>query len=238
MAPRVAVIGGGPLGLMATKTFLEDGFDVTCFEARPYVGGVWNFSDDASLSVAEGTVFNSSRYRSAISDYPFPDDTDDFPTWRQMWHYLEGYADHFDLRPHIRLNSKVTRLSRAGGEWVVDVAGPAGDGAAVRRETFDKAVVAVGTFHTPKVPKLPGIDKFAGTTVHTINFNRVQEDFRGKRVLCIGLHASTQDVATALKKHGAAQLYASHRNGMVLVGPSRAMPARPHFHLCTSEHCL
>lgn len=221
--PLVAVIGGGPLGLMATKVLLEDGFNVTCFEARPYVGGLWNFSDDSVLSVAEGTVFNSSRYRSAISDYPFPDDTDDFPTWRQMWQYLEGYADHFNLRPHIRLNSRVTGLSRAGSEWVVDVAPSTtkdNDGAAVRRETFDRVVVAVGTFQTPKVPKLPGVEEFAGTMVHTIHFNRIQKEFEGKRVLCVGLHASTQDVAVALKKHGAAQLYASHRNGMVIVSHS------------------
>lgn len=72
-------------------------------------------------------------------------------------------------------------------------------------------------FHTPKVPKIPGIEKFTGTTVHSVHFNRHQEEFRDKRVLIIGLHASTQDVVMALKNHGAAQVYATHRNGVALV---------------------
>lgn len=140
---RVVVIGAGPLGLMTIKNLLDEGFDdVTCFEARPYVGGLWNYSEDATLSVAEGTVFNSSRFRSAISDFPFPDDTDDYPTWRQMWRYLEDYADRFDLRPHIRLRTRVTALERVGGRWVVEVQPEGGE---ARRETFDRAIVAVGS---------------------------------------------------------------------------------------------
>ena len=40
MAIKVAVIGAGGLGLSATKNFLEDGFDVTTYESRDYVGGL------------------------------------------------------------------------------------------------------------------------------------------------------------------------------------------------------
>lgn len=214
MAPHIVVIGAGPLGLMATKNFLECGFDVTCYETRSYVGGLWNYSDDASLSVAEDTIFNSSRYRSAISDYPFDNDTDDFPTWRQMWRYLEGYADKFKLREHIELNCKVELISRAGEKWRVQVKPKAGE---AFTKDFDKVAVAIGTFHTPKHPKLPGVEKFAGMKVHSLHFNGVQEQFQGKRVLCIGIHASTQDVVTALKKQGASQVYASHKNGLTIV---------------------
>ncbi|KAJ4391102.1 hypothetical protein N0V93_004717 [Gnomoniopsis smithogilvyi] len=211
MAPHIAVVGAGPLGLMATKNFLECGFDVTCYESRPYVGGLWNYSDDASLSVAESTVFNSSRYRSAISDYPFDNETDDFPTWRQMWRYLDGYTDKFQLRKHIELNCKVERISRVGKKWKVEV--HTKDGKVFSKE-FDKVAVAVGTFHTPKYAELPGVENFEGMKVHSLHFNGVQESFHGKRVLCIGIHASTQDVVMALKKQGASQVYASHKNGL------------------------
>lgn len=214
MPPHVAIVGAGPLGLMATKNLLESGFKVTCYDGRPYVGGLWNYSDDASLSVTENTIFNSSRYRSAISDYPFPDDTNDFPTWRQMWQYLEGYADKFKLREHLRLNCKVEKVSRAGKKWRVDVKPKDGE---VFSEEFDKVIMATGTFHTPKYAELSGIENFAGTKVHSLHFNGVQETFAGKRVLCIGIHASTQDVVVALKKQGANQVYASHRNGITIV---------------------
>lgn len=50
-----------------------------------------------------------------------------------------------------------------------------------------------------------------------MDFNRHQAEFRGKRVLLVGLHASSQDIAVALRKNGAEQVYASHRNGIRLV---------------------
>lgn len=131
------------MGLMATKNLLDGGFDdITCYEARQYVGGLWNCSDDDAISVAEGTRFNNSRFRSAISDFPFPEDTDDFPTWTQMFRYLESYAEHFHLRKHIQLNTRVTRLSRVGEKWVVEVAPKDGE---IRHERFDKVIVAVGS---------------------------------------------------------------------------------------------
>lgn len=211
MAPRVAVIGAGPLGLMAVKNMKEAGLDVTCFEARSWIGGLWKYSEDESLSVASTTIFNSSKYRSAISDYPFPGDADDFPTWRQMWEYLQGYADHFQLGQHIQLNTRVNHVSREGDAWVVELATKDGS----RRECFDKVAVANGSFTAPKIPKLTGIEQFAGRTLHAIDFHR-PETFNGQRVLLVGLHASAQDVAVGLSGH-AAQLYGSHRNGLVLL---------------------
>lgn len=162
--------------------------------------------------MAANTIFNSSKYRSAISDYPFPDDTDDYPTWRQMFEYLSGYTDHFELRPHVQLNTRVTSVTREGGRWAVEILTK---DETPRREYFDKVAVANGSFTTPKLPELPGIEQFTGRTLHAIDFHR-PETFKGQRVLLIGLHASAQDIASSLSGH-AAQLYASHRNGVVLV---------------------
>jgi NADPH-dependent 2,4-dienoyl-CoA reductase/sulfur reductase-like enzyme len=36
MAVKVAVIGAGGVGLSATKTFIEDGFDATTYESGEY----------------------------------------------------------------------------------------------------------------------------------------------------------------------------------------------------------
>ena len=173
---------------------------------------VWNYSEDSSLSVAEGTVFNSSKLRSAISDYPFADDVDDFPTWRQMQQYMEGYTAHFQLRPHVQLSCPVVGLSRQGKEWVVEIRSKDGP---PRREYFDKVAVAIGSFVVPKQPTLPGIERFAGRTLHAINFHH-PETFKGQRVLLMGLHASAVDIVVSLSKH-ASQLYGSHRNGVTLV---------------------
>ena len=41
-AKTVAIIGAGASGLVAAKTLLEDGFDVTIFERQTKVGGLWS----------------------------------------------------------------------------------------------------------------------------------------------------------------------------------------------------
>jgi dimethylaniline monooxygenase (N-oxide forming) len=213
MGARVAVLGAGPLGLIATKILREDGFEVTAFESRPYVGGLWKYFEDEALSAAESTIFNTSKYRSAISDFPFPLDTDDFPTWQQMHSYLESYCVAFGLRECIHLNSPpVTRLSRAGNEWAVQISLP---DSMARVEYFDKVIVASGTFAKAKKPELPDIELFKGSTVHSLSFYQPAQ-YACQNVLITGLHATAQDKAVGLSKY-ANKLYISHRHGVLLV---------------------
>jgi len=209
---RVAVIGAGPLGLSAMKNLKEEGFDVTGFEARSFVGGIWHYSTDSALSVTEKTVFNSSRYRSAFSDYPFDDDVDAFPTWQQMDKYLNGYCDHFDLRSHIRLNSRITNVTREEMKWVLEVSSKE---APAKLEKFDRVVVATGSFVQPKVPKFAGMELFEGRKIHAIDF-QTPSMYDGQNVLIVGLHATTQDVAKVLHGH-ANRLYLAHKSGVLLV---------------------
>jgi dimethylaniline monooxygenase (N-oxide forming) len=216
MAIKVAVIGAGPLGLIAMKILKEDGFEVKGFEARPYVGGLWKYSEDASLSVAESTIFNTSRYRTAISDFRFPPGTADYPTWQQMHHYLESYCDAFDLTQYIQLSSPITRLSRSRDKWALQISPP---NSLTRIEYFDKVIVATGTFTKPSQPQLEGVQLFEGSAVHAINFHRPSQ-YKGKNVLIVGLHATAQDVAVGLSSH-ANKLYVSHRNGVLLVSISK-----------------
>lgn len=219
MSKRVAVIGAGPTGLMAVKNLIEDGFEVTGYDSRPYVGGLWRYSTDSSISATEGTVFNSSIYRSAISDFPFPKDTGDFPTAGQLHRYLESYCDHFDLRRHINLSTRVNGVSRCGQEWVLEVEKLSESGKpSTRFDRFDKILIATGSFTRPKYPVIEGIDLFEGPKVHAINFHN-KSQYEGKNVLLVGMHATTQDVTATLHGH-ASKVYISHRNGLVMVNIS------------------
>jgi heterodisulfide reductase subunit A-like polyferredoxin len=45
----------GASGIAATKNLLEQGFDVTGYEKNGYIGGIWQYSTDASqTSVLKG----------------------------------------------------------------------------------------------------------------------------------------------------------------------------------------
>lgn len=225
MAPTVAVIGGGPLGISSIKNLTEEGFDCTGFESRSYLGGVWKYNTDEHISVQESTSFNSSRYRSAFTDFPFDDDVDDFPTWQQFSKYINDYADHFDVRRKIQLNSFIESVTREDGRWAVSVKQKDGF---LCKEKFDKVVVANGYFTSPRIPKIEGIEEFSGPALHAINFH-YPEQYDGKNILLVGLHATTQDVVKMLAGH-AKQVYISHRNGILMVNttfPARVTKTKP-----------
>ena len=42
---KVCIIGAGPTGLVALR-HLKDVSDVTCFEMKNHVGGLWNSQDE------------------------------------------------------------------------------------------------------------------------------------------------------------------------------------------------
>ena len=69
---RVAVVGAGVCGLPSVKQCLEEGLEPVCFEARPDLGGLWNYSREVVEgwgSVAETTLANTSKV--SFSKYVF-----------------------------------------------------------------------------------------------------------------------------------------------------------------------
>ena len=220
MSTRVALIGAGPLGLMALKNLTEDGFDVTSFEKRAYAGGLWNAANDSHVSVTSNTVFNSSRFVSSITDFPFPDHHDDFPTAPQLVEYLNAYADNFNLRKHIRLSTEVINVRRQWGQWEVKTIT---QGSEPVIGYFDRLLVSTGAFVTPRIPELEGIEQFQGKALHSINFPDPSE-FKDENVLIVGLHATAQDISVELSKH-ASKVHIAHRTGVVMVRKSAPLQA-------------
>ena len=210
---KVVVIGAGALGLIALKQFKEDGFDVTGYESRSYVGGLWKDSSDSTISVHATTIFNTSKFRAAISDFPFPEAADVYPTAAQMHDYLCSYADHFDLRRHINVNTRVKQILRENDRWNLTVEDVTSG--KISTHYFDRVCVATGSFYTPRWPKLEGLEKFAGNVLHSIDFHG-NDAFKDQNVLIIGMHATAQDVTNAIS-NSARHVYLSHRHGLTLL---------------------
>ena len=129
-------------------------------------------------------VTNTSRDTTCFTDFPVPKDFPQFIPHREFLKYLKAYADHFNLWPHIRFNSRVVRVAPADdyqrtGEWLVTVECEG------RRETqlFQSVLVCNGMLVDPVYPDLPG--EFHGEMVHMADY-RSPEVFTGKRVLVIG----------------------------------------------------
>lgn len=185
-ARRVAVIGAGAAGLCAAKHLLAGGANVTVYEMGSHVGGLWVYENDNGISPAYASLhLNSENKVTAYRDFPFPPDAPLYPDHRQVRSYLEAYAQHFGVLPHIRFRTQVKEVRPAGEGWRVTLA----DGSSAQ---FDAVVVGSGHQGQPAHPAWR--DQFSGEYLHSHSY-RVPEPFRGKRVLVVGMGNSAVDIA-------------------------------------------
>lgn len=190
---KIAIIGAGFAGLTTARHLRDFGHDVTVFEKVHDVGGVWS-----TTRLYPGVSTQNGKDTYCLSDYPMPKHYPEWPTGQQVQAYLNDYADHFGLKPLIRLSTPVTHAAQGpDGRWTVTYQP---EGAAEQSETFDFLTICNGIFSAPAVPEFAGADAFkasGGTICHSSEFLNL-DDARGKHVVVIGYGKSSCDVAVGL----------------------------------------
>ena len=84
------MVGAGPAGLVATKTFLGAGLAVDCFELSPEIGGHWVLDNPNGRSAAYRSLeTNTTQHMSRLSDYQIPAHWPDFPGHEQVREWFE-----------------------------------------------------------------------------------------------------------------------------------------------------
>ena len=99
--------------------------------------------------------------------------------------YLNFVTDKFNLRPHIRFNSRIksAHYDETSSSWLVETE----DGHRARTHYL---IAAVGILSATQMPNIPGIDSFTGESFHTSRWPKEKVDFTGKRVGVIGTGAT------------------------------------------------
>ncbi|MEM7225623.1 MAG: NAD(P)-binding domain-containing protein [Pseudomonadota bacterium] len=183
-AKRVGIIGAGVAGLATAKTLLAEGHDCTLFERGDRLGGVW--ADGYSNF---GAQVPKELYQ--FPDWSLPESAADFTPGPILQTYLEDYADHFGIRPHIRLRTKVLSLTQRAEGWTVSTEGPEGP----IEEDFDLVVAATGLYsETPNLPSLPGQEAFQGEVLHSAQV-KTRAPLEKRRVVVVGYGKSATDIA-------------------------------------------
>ncbi|XP_073672785.1 flavin-containing monooxygenase 5-like [Garra rufa] len=222
MAKRVAVIGGGTSGLACIKCCLDEGLEPVCFETSDDIGGLWRFKENPDpdrASIYHSLIINTSKEMMCFSDFPIPAHFPNYMHNSLIMDYFRMYADHFQLKRHICFQTKVLRVTPRpdfphSGQW--DVETESKDG---RREkqVFDAVMVCTGHHCHPHIPlqDFPGINTFKGKFFHSRDYKN-PEEWRGKRVVVIGIGNSGGDIAVELSRM-AKQVYLSTRRGSWIV---------------------
>eukprot|EP00850_Spirogloea_muscicola_P015321 SM000116S24242 [mRNA] locus=s116:256897:260516:- [translate_table: standard] len=197
-AKRVAVVGGGVSGIAACKVLSEDGHDVTVFEARGSIGGIWSHTYPS-------TALQTPKEAYRFSDWPWPESVPTFPSHEQVMDYLSTYVRHFNIRARFRLNTRVMKMTRLPG-WslMLEERIPVSLQPQETVQEFDFVVMCCGCFGD--VPKLPSFEPgkgpqvFQGTTLHSAQYSELDKAgteklLHGKKVVVVGYQKTSIDVA-------------------------------------------
>ncbi|MDG2005091.1 MAG: NAD(P)/FAD-dependent oxidoreductase [Novosphingobium sp.] len=185
------VVGAGFSGLYLIKRLRDAGFTVLAVEAAPSVGGTWywNAYPGARCDV-ESFDYCYSFSRELEQEWSW---SERYPSQPELLQYLNFVADYFELRPNIRLDTRVTSATFDEDEGLWDVRLDSGD--PVSGRFF---ILAGGAISVPKPPEIDGIDSFAGECYHTGNYPHEPVDFTGKYVAIIGTGSSGVQTSTAI----------------------------------------
>ncbi|HEX8074872.1 MAG TPA: NAD(P)/FAD-dependent oxidoreductase, partial [Thermoleophilaceae bacterium] len=174
----IAIVGAGFSGLgMAIRLKQEGMDDFVVFERADDVGGTWHFN------TYPGCACDVPSHLYSFSFAPNPEWGETYSPQPQIRAYLKRCVDDFGIRPHLRLRHEVRSVEwdDDAKRWNLDT-----DRGAFRARVL---VAGPGPLTEPKLPDVPGIERFEGKAMHSARWDH-DYDLTGKRVASIGTGAS------------------------------------------------
>lgn len=183
------VVGAGFGGIGAAIQLKQLGYDnIVILDREDDVGGTWHVNRYPGLTVD----VPSSTYSYWFEPNPYWSRL--FAPGPELKRYAEHVSDKYDVRRHMRFNTTVTgaQWNADDQQWDVVLA----DG---ERLTAQFLIAATGFLSQPRVPDIPGIDTFAGRTIHAAAWD---DDYRltGRRAAIIGTGSTGVQLIPELAK--------------------------------------
>ena len=183
---ETVIVGAGFSGIGTAIQLDRAGIpDYLVIEAGEEAGGTWYWNTYPGIAVD-------------IPSFSYQFSFEKSTAWSRTYapgHELKAYAAHcvdkYGLRPRIRFSTKVrtAEFDDAEGIWRIALE----SGGTTTEVTARFLVNASGALTVPNLPDIPGVDSFAGVTMHTARWDH-EQDLTGKRVAIIGTGASAVQV--------------------------------------------
>jgi cation diffusion facilitator CzcD-associated flavoprotein CzcO len=173
------VVGTGFAGLGMAIALKRAGMDsFLVLERAADIGGTWrdNVYPGCACDIPSILYSFSFEHNTKWTRVYSPQD--------EIWAYLRHCADRFGIRPHIRFGTEMidAAFDEATSTWCVRT----GDGKTLRARVL---IGGFGPLNKPNIPKLPGLERFAGPAFHSSAWD-YSVDLAGKNVAVIGTGAS------------------------------------------------
>lgn len=106
--------------------------------------------------------------------FHYPNNTISYPPHSAVLNYLNSYADHFNLRKHIKFSHLIIRVQPIeNNKWEIIVKNLAENKYETR--IFDAVFIANGHNFKTFIPKIPGVNEFNGKIIHSHDFRTAKE---------------------------------------------------------------
>jgi hypothetical protein len=120
-----------------------------------------------------------------------------YPNREQIISQITQLWKHYGLEDKTKFNTRVERVYKdKQGRWIINKPSEG---------RFDGIIAAVGTCGDPKMPSLPGLNKYKGEVYHSSDLTG--KDARGKTMIVIGSGASAVEALEFASNEEAAKTY-------------------------------
>jgi len=213
MNNKIAIIGGGFSGIYALKYCIQENLNCKLFESSDSIGGVWKYDKNPG-GVLNNTYASSSVTYLQPTDFPFPDDTAEFPHHSKVYKHLLDYVEHFNLNQYIQLNTYINKITKKYNKWYVNY----NKNNTEINEVFDKVIICTGINQNVNIPKDKVFNNFdKNKIIHSHYYEQNKDKFKDKNILVVGGGETAHDIACDLSRISN-KVYVSIRNGQWFQG--------------------
>jgi cation diffusion facilitator CzcD-associated flavoprotein CzcO len=184
---EAVVIGAGFSGIGAAIKLGEAGIsDYLVVEEGDGVGGAWHWNTYPGI----GVDIPSFSYQFSFEKRS--DWSRVYASGRELKTYAENCVDKYGVRPHLRLNTRVTEARFDEDEHLWRLSLDGGDEITTRF-----VITAQGALSQPQLPEIAGLEDYQGVKMHSARWNHSQ-DLMGKRVAVIGTGCSAVQIVPTI----------------------------------------